>query len=204
MIRIGLIDDHDLVREGIKALLALSGVVSVGFEARDGEAVLAADLAGLDLLLMDLRMPGRDGLSTLRELRRRGSAIQVVLLTTFDEPALFEQAVAAGVSGYLRKDISPEALIEALRRVHAGGRVLAPAGSTTAAPSPGEAPRSPLSERERAVLRLLAGGYSNREIASLLFLAEGTVKNHVSSLLDKLDARDRTQAVLRGIALHLV
>ena len=207
-IRVALIDDQDMVREGIKSLLALSGEVAVLLEGRDGDALLAADLANIDVVVMDIRMPGRDGLSALRELRRRGDPRPVLMLTTFEEPELFEQAVAAGARGFLRKDASPESLIEAIHTVHAGGSALQP--MPTEAVRQGYAyrdltpPESTLTERELSVLRLMAGGYANKEIARMLFLAEGTVKNYVSDLLLKLNARDRTQAVLKAISLKLI
>jgi DNA-binding NarL/FixJ family response regulator len=197
-----------MVREGIKSLLALSGEVAVLLEGRDGDALLDADLVNIDVVVMDIRMPGRDGLSALRELRRRGDPRPVLMLTTFEEPELFEQAVAAGARGFLRKDASPESLIEAIRTVHAGGSALQP--MPTEAVRQGYAyrdltpPESTLTERELSVLRLMAGGYANKEIARMLFLAEGTVKNYVSDLLLKLNARDRTQAVLKAISLKLI
>ncbi len=207
-IRVALIDDQDLVREGIKSLLALSGEVAVVIEGRDGNAVLEADLGAVDVVVMDIRMPGRDGLSALRELRRRGDPKPVLMLTTFEEPELFEQAVAAGARGFLRKDASPEALLDAIRRVHAGGSALAPMPTEGVrqgfAYRDTTAPESPLTERELSILRLMAGGYANKEIARMLFLAEGTVKNYVSDLLLKLNARDRTQAVLKAISLRLI
>jgi DNA-binding NarL/FixJ family response regulator len=207
-IRVALVDDQDLVREGIKSLLALSGSVAVVVEARDGDALLAADLSGVDVVVMDIRMPGRDGLSALRELRRRGDPVPVLMLTTFEEPELFEQAVAAGARGFLRKDASPEALLDAIRRVHAGSSALEPMPGETVrhglAYRDLSEPESPLTERELSIVRLMAGGYANKEIARMLFLAEGTVKNYVSDILLKLRARDRTQAVLRAIALRLI
>lgn len=203
-IRVALVDDQDLVREGIKSLLALSGAVAVVVEARDGDALLAADLKAVDVVVMDIRMPGRDGLSALRELRRRGDPVPVLMLTTFEEPELFEQAVAAGARGFLRKDASPEALLDAIRRVHAGSSALEPMPGVTVRDGLAyrdlSEPESPLTERELSIVRLMAGGYANKEIARMLFLAEGTVKNHVSAILLKLNARDRTNAVLR--ALH--
>ena len=207
-IRVALIDDQDMVREGIKSLLALSGEVAVLLEGRDGDALLDADLSNIDVVVMDIRMPGRDGLSALRELRRRGDPRPVLMLTTFEEPELFEQAVAAGARGFLRKDASPESLIDAIRTVHAGGSALQP--MPTEAVRVGYAyrdltpPEATLTERELSVLRLMAGGYANKEIARMLFLAEGTVKNYVSDLLLKLNARDRTQAVLKAISLRLI
>lgn len=207
-IRVALVDDQAMVREGIKSLLALSGEVAVVLEGGDGDALLAADLGGVDVVVMDIRMPGRDGLSALRELRRRGDPRPVLMLTTFEEPELFEQAVAAGAKGFLRKDASPERLLDAIRRVHAGGSALEPmpapplqAGYAYRDLSP---PEANLTDRELSILRLMAGGYANKEIARMLFLAEGTVKNYVSDLLLKLNARDRTQAVLKAIGLRLI
>lgn len=208
-LRIALADDQDLVREGIKSLLALSGQVAVAVEARNGDELLSADLTGIDVVVLDIRMPGRDGLETLRELRRRGNPVPVLMLTTFDEPALFEAAVAAGARGYLRKDATPEALLSALQTLADGGSCLQPVSVSAlpdqhryAEPLSGSRPR--FSQRELSILRLMAGGYSNREIAGMLFLAEGTVKNYVSDILVKLEARDRTQAVLKAIAARLL
>lgn len=207
-IRVALIDDQDLVREGIKSLLALSGEVAVTLEGRDGDALLAADLSAIDVVVMDIRMPRRDGLSALRELRLRGDPRPVLMLTTFEEPELFEQAVAAGARGFLRKDASPETLLDAIRKVHAGGSALQPMSSEPVrqafAYRDTTAPDGNLTERELSILRLMAGGYANKEIARMLFLAEGTVKNYVSDLLLKLHARDRTQAVLKAISLRLI
>lgn len=207
-IRIALIDDQDLVREGIKSLLALSGEVAIVVEGRDGDALLDADLSQVEVVVMDIRMPGRDGLSALRELRRRGDPRPVLMLTTFEEPAMFEQAVAAGARGFLRKDVSPERLIDAIARLRDGGSALDPMTTTALGdtqPFRDAAPvRVDLTERERSILRLMAGGYANKEIARMLFLAEGTVKNYVSDILLKLAARDRTQAVLKAIGLRLI
>jgi len=207
-IRVALIDDQDLVREGIKSLLALSGEVAVTLEGRDGDALLEADLAAIDVVVMDIRMPRRDGLSALRELRLRGDPRPVLMLTTFEEPELFEQAVAAGARGFLRKDASPETLLDAIRKVHAGGSALQPMSSEPVRQAfsyrDTTAPDGNLTERELSILRLMAGGYANKEIARMLFLAEGTVKNYVSDLLLKLHARDRTQAVLKAISLRLI
>ena len=210
MIRIGLVDDQDLVREGIKSLLALTGRIAVVFEGRDGDSLLDTDRSGFDVLVMDIRMPGRDGIDTLREPRRRGDPIPVIILTTFEVPALFEQAVAAGARGFLRKDVSPEELLAAIESVHAGQTAYAPTASQAVrnagqfTPPAGGADVPTLTERERSILRLMAGGYANREIASMLFLAEGTVKNYVSGVLDKLQVRDRTQAALKAISLRLI
>lgn len=207
VVRIALVDDQDLVREGIKALLALSGRVHVVFEAADGDALLdGLGTHEVDVLVMDIRMPGRDGLATLAELRRRGHPVPVLMLTTFDENALFDRAVALGAQGFLRKDVKPEALVEAIATLAGGGTAFAPqvvdAGRMA---YPGDDTlQVTLSGREVSILRLMAGGYGNREIARTLFLAEGTVKNYVSDLLAKLDARDRTQAVLKAISRRLI
>ncbi|HVF33776.1 MAG TPA: response regulator transcription factor [Candidatus Saccharimonadia bacterium] len=208
-IRIALADDQELVREGIKSLLALSGKVDVVLEAANGQAVLDTIAgAGVDVLVMDIRMPVRDGIETLRELRRGGSALPVVMLTTFAESDLFEQAVAAGAQGFLRKDASPEALIAAIQAVHAGGTALTPvAAESVRAGLAGSDTRpagAPITEREASILKLMAGGYSNKEIARSLHLAEGTVKNYVSDILVKLESRDRTHAVLRAISLRVI
>ena len=208
-IRVALVDDQELVREGIKSLLALSGRIDVVLEAADGQALLdALPGAAIDVLVMDIRMPVRDGIETLRELRRSGSALPVVMLTTFADSELFDQAVAAGAQGFLRKDGSPDELIAAIQQVHAGGSALAPvaAESVRAAWSGADAPpaQTQVTEREASILRLMAGGYSNKEIGRSLHLAEGTVKNYVSDILQKLDARDRTHAVMRAITLRLI
>jgi len=208
-VRIALVDDQELVREGIKSLLVLSGKVDVVLEAAHGDALLEQfDAAMVDVVVMDIRMPVRDGVGTLRELRRRGIAVPVVMLTTFTETALFDDAVAAGAQGFLRKDGSPEELISAIETVHAGGTALTP---VAAAPlrevfryRDESTPAAGITEREASILKLMAGGYSNREIAGSLHLAEGTVKNCVSDILVKLGARDRTQAVLKAITLRLI
>lgn len=208
-IRIALVDDQELVREGIKSLLALSGKIDVVLEATNGDALLEQfDGSAVEVVVMDIRMPVRDGLDTLRELRRRGIAVPVVILTTFTETALFDDAVAAGAQGFLRKDGSPDELIAAIETVRAGGTALTP---VAAAPlreifryKDERSPETAITEREASILKLMAGGYSNKEIARSLHLAEGTVKNYVSDILEKLDARDRTQAVLKAITLRLI
>ena len=208
-LKIALVDDQELVREGIKSLLVLSGRIDVVLEAGDGDALLAAlPATPVDVLVMDIRMPVRDGIETLRELRRSGSAIPVLMLTTFADPQLFEQAVAAGAQGFLRKDTSPDELLGAIERLHAGGTALTPVATdpVRAALAGTDAAEAhvAITEREASILRLMAGGYSNKEIGRSLHLAEGTVKNYVSDLLQKLAARDRTHAVMRAISLRLI
>jgi DNA-binding NarL/FixJ family response regulator len=198
-----------LVRSGLKALLAGFDALEVTLEADDGQALLDA-LAGspVDVVLSDIRMPGLDGFGLVRALRGRGDATPVVLLTTFDDSSLPLRAAEAGAQGFLLKDASPEDLLEAITRVAAGETLLAPVPTDPVraryAYRDQAAPTDTFSEREVSILRLLAGGYSNREIAKAVFLSEGTVKNYVSDILDKLGTRDRTRAVLKAITLRII
>ncbi|RPE80144.1 response regulator [Vulcaniibacterium tengchongense] len=207
-IRIALADDQALVRAGLRALLERGGI-GIAFEAEDG-AQLLARLAQtpVQVILSDVRMPGMDGLAALRALRERGDATPVLLLTTFDESELPLQAAEAGAQGFLLKDAAPEDLREAIARLAAGETLLQPVSTEPVRARyryhAADAPRERFSEREVAILRLLAGGYSNKEIARAMFLAEGTVKNYVSTILDKLDTRDRTRAVLKAITLRVI
>ncbi len=208
-VRIALADDQALVRSGLKALLAGFARLDVVLEAGDGEALLAglADTP-VDVILSDIRMPGLDGFGLVRTLRERGIATPVVLLTTFDDDALPLRAAEAGAQGFLLKDASPEDLHDAVLRVAAGETLLAPVSTDPVrarfAYRDQTAPTDTFSEREVSILRLLAGGYSNREIAKAVFLSEGTVKNYVSEILDKLGTRDRTRAVLKAITLRII
>ncbi|MEU6698930.1 response regulator transcription factor [Pseudonocardia sp. NPDC046786] len=208
-IRVCLVDDQTLVRQGIRGLLAIPGDIEVVAEAADGaEGVAAVAEHAPDVVLLDLRMPRHDGLWALDELRTRGLDVPVLVLTTFDDDELVLRALRAGARGYLLKDVTLEQLAGAVRTLADGGTLISPAITERLLRAVRESPAPPddgvpiqqLSERELEVLRLLAGGYANREIAQVLFLAEGTVKNHVSSVLLKLGTRDRTRAVLR--ALH--
>ena len=207
-LRIALADDQALVRAGLRALLERQGIV-VAFEADDGEALLRQlDTTPVDVVLSDIRMPGVDGIDALQSLRERGDATPVLLLTTFDDSDLLLRATEAGAQGFLLKDAAPEDLREAIERVARGDSLLQPV-STEAVRAryrfhAADAPKERFSDREVAILRLLAGGYSNKEIARSLFLAEGTVKNYVSTILDKLDTRDRTRAVLKAITLRVI
>lgn len=207
-LRIALADDQALVRAGLRALLERQGIV-IALEAADGQALLDA-LAGtqVDAVLSDIRMPGIDGIAALKALRARGDATPVLLLTTFDEPDLLLAATDAGAQGFLLKDAAPEDLRLAIERVARGETLLQPVSTDPVrsryAYHAADAPRELFSEREVAILRLLAGGYSNKEIARAMFLAEGTVKNYVSTILDKLDTRDRTRAVLKAITLRVI
>ncbi|NJO12346.1 MAG: response regulator transcription factor, partial [Gammaproteobacteria bacterium] len=185
--------------------------VSVAFEAASAEQCLERLGAHpVDVLVADIRMPRMDGIELIRELRARGDTTPVLLLTTFDEPGLLQRAVRAGAQGFLLKDTSPEDFQAALEQVAAGKSVLNPL-ATPAIRSALGAPAQPalhdapsLTEREVSILRLAAAGHSNKEIARSLGLAEGTVKNYMSDMLLKLEARDRTQAVLKAITLRLL
>lgn len=204
-VRVLIVDDQTLVRAGIRGLLELSPDVVVEGEAADGDEALRMLVEhDPDVILLDLRMPRRDGIGTLREMARRGIDAPALVLTTFDDAELVLGAVRAGARGYLLKDVTLDELVDGIRAVAAGRTALQPALTARLAMPADEAGAgdwhpADLTEREADVLGLVAGGYSNREIAELLHLAEGTVKNHVSNVLVKLGARDRTQAVLRAI-----
>ena len=208
-LRLALADDQALVRSGLAALLDSFSQLQVVVQAADGAALLAAiDATPVDVILSDIRMPGGDGFVLLEGLRAAGIATPVILLTTFDEPDLALRAAEAGARGFLLKDASPEDLLEAVTRVAAGETLLAPVSTDPVraryAYRDTSEPTDTFSEREVAILRLLAGGYSNKEIARAVFLSEGTVKNYVSDILDKLGTRDRTRAVLKAITLQII
>lgn len=208
MPRIALADDQALVRAGLRALLEGRGI-DIAVEAESGEAMLDA-LADthVDVVLSDIRMPGLDGIALVRALRERGDPTPVLLLTTFDDPDLLLRARDAGAQGFLLKDAAPDDLHDAVARLARGETLLQPVSTEPVRARyryhADDAPRALFSEREVAVLRLMAGGYSNKEIARAMFLAEGTVKNYVSAILDKLDTRDRTRAVLKAITLRVI
>ena len=213
MTRVAIVDDQTLVRQGIRSLLALSNEINVVAEAGDGDEALAAlDAHDIDVLLLDLRMPRRDGIATLEALRERGNHVPVLVLTTFDDDELALRALRAGARGYLLKDVTLDQLVGAIRTVAAGGTFLQPAltdrmlraVSERTTETTGTRGPDRLTDRELDTLRLVAAGYSNREIASALHLAPGTVKNHVSNVLLKLGVRDRTRAVLRALDLGLL
>jgi DNA-binding NarL/FixJ family response regulator len=210
VIRVCVTDDQTLVRQGIRHLLELSAEVTVTAEAADGDEALAVlESDPPDVLLLDLRMPGRDGIATLTAMRERGLGVPTLVLTTFDDDELVLRALRAGASGYLLKDVTLDQVVTAIRTLAEGGTLVQPGLTERLLQAmrrmpdpddPRDLPPQPLTDRERDVLRLLAAGYANREIADALHLAEGTVKNHVSSVLAKLGVRDRTRAVLK--ALH--
>jgi DNA-binding NarL/FixJ family response regulator len=214
-VRVLLVDDQALFREALATLLGVRPEIEVVGEAGNGaEALDRAATLHPDVVLMDLRMPVLDGVSATRRLRVEQPGTRVLALTTFDDDEDVFAALRAGAVGYLLKDVSADRLVEALLAAARGESVLQPSVAARVvarfAAMPDDAPPRPqplvvpLSDRELEVLRLLADGGSNREIAAALFLAEGTVKNHVTNVLAKLGARDRTQAALRARALGLV
>jgi DNA-binding NarL/FixJ family response regulator len=214
-IRVLLVDDQKLMREGLRVLLELEPDLAVVGEAKDGRSALEAytELEP-DVVLMDIRMPGMDGVEATWRLRERWPQARVIILTTFDDDEYVFEGLRAGALGYLLKDVSGADLAEAIRQVVEGGalvepsvarRVLAEFARLAPPARPAEdALPDPLSEREREVLQLLASGLGNREIAQRLSLAEGTVKNYVTGILQKLGVRDRTQATVRARELGLV
>ncbi|GGE76248.1 response regulator [Nesterenkonia cremea] len=211
--RVLVVDDQTLVRQGIRTLLELGGitVVDESSDGAEGLTVLRAEKPAPDVVLLDLRMPQYDGIWLLRQLQEAGpplEAIPVLVLTTFDDDTLVLEALRAGARGYLLKDVTVEQLSRAVQTLAEGGTLIAPSitdrllraikSSSEPTGAQGRVVEQ-LTQREIEVLRLVAEGYSNRQIASLAHLAEGTVKNHLSSILTKLGARDRTNAVLRAI-----
>jgi len=208
VIRVCLVEDQTIVRQGLRSLLGLNPDITIVAEASDGEeAVEAIERETPDVVLLDLRMPRLDGLGVLQRLRERGTSRPTLILTTFDDDTMLFEAVRAGAKGWLLKDVSLERLTDAIRTVAAGGtciepviteRIMRALERSNVSFESADLPE-PLTDREKTILRLLAGGYSNREISQLLAINEGTVKNHISSVLSKLGVRDRTRAVLKAI-----
>lgn len=214
-IRLLIVDDQRLMREGLRTLLELEHGFEIVGEATDGQTALDA-YAELnpDVVLMDIRMPGMDGVEATRRLCVSWPETRVIILTTFDDDANVFEGLRAGAAGYLLKDLSGEELANAIRTVYSGGGLIEP---TVAKRVMAEFARlhpparlideglpEPLSKRELAVLKLVSDGLSNREIGNKLGLSEGTVKNYVTSILQKIGVRDRTQAALRGRELGLI
>jgi DNA-binding NarL/FixJ family response regulator len=213
MIRVVLVDDQTLIRQGVRSLLELAGDIHIVGEAADGdEAVVVIRRHRPDVVLLDLRMPRKGGVDVLRELHAHGGLPATIILTTFDDDEALLDAVRAGARGYLLKDVSLEQLTDAIRVVAQGGSMIRPAVTERVLRGLEHVRRDfealsspdPLTRREVEVLRLMAGGYSNREIAGALGTAEGTVKNHASSILSKLGVRDRTRAVLKALELGYI
>jgi len=213
VIRVLLADDQELVREGLRMMLDADPGIEVVGEASDGKQALdAARRLDPDVLLMDVRMPELDGIEATARLVRSGSRTRVLVVTTFDLDEYVYRALKAGASGFLLKDATREQLVGAVRTVAAGEALLAPPVTRRLiedfcrGPEPGSVPDAArtLSERELDVLRLLARGLSNAEVAAELFLSEATVKSHVARLLQKLGLRDRVQTVVFAYESGLV
>ena len=210
MIRVLLVEDQTLVRRGICGLLALTDDIQVVDEAADGaEAINRIPIVKPDVVLLDVRMPKFSGIEVLTILRERNALPPTILLTTFDDDEALLKGVRAGARGFLLKDVSVERLADAIRQVHNGASLIRPVVTERIEERVRQItpqfdsldPPDRLTRRETEILRLMAGGYSNREIAESLELSEGVVKNHVSNVLSKLGVRDRTRAVLKGIEL---
>jgi DNA-binding NarL/FixJ family response regulator len=211
--RVVLVDDQTLVRRGIRSLLELAGDIEIVGEAGDGEEAIAIIRRERpDAVLLDVRMPRKSGIDVLKALHASDELPPTILLTTFDDDEALLEGVKAGARGYLLKDVSLDQLTVALRTVVAGGTLIRPAVTERVLRGLEHVRRDfeslerpdPLTKREVEILRLIAGGYSNKEIADALGTAEGTVKNHASSILSKLGVRDRTRAVLKALELGYI
>jgi DNA-binding NarL/FixJ family response regulator len=213
MIRVALVEDQTIVRQGLRSLLALNDDIEIAAEASDGdEAVEVIEREKPDVVLLDLRMPKKSGLEVLQTLREHGTMRPTLILTTFDDDAMLFETIRAGAKGWMLKDVSLERLTGAIRTLASGGtciepviteRIMRALTASNVAFESADLPE-PLTDREKTILRLLAGGYSNREISDLLKISDGTVKNHISSVLAKLGVRDRTRAVLKAIDLGFI
>src|ERR1043165_4739305 len=214
-IKILLVDDQPLFREGLRTLLSIHSDFDVVGEARNGhEAINLVRSTGASVVLMDLQMPILDGVEATRRLHREQPDCRVIVLTTFDDDEMVFDGLRAGAVGYLLKDAPSDKLAEAIRVAARGETFLQPSVAAKVVAEFARLSRKttessnslsePLSERELEILRLIAKGASNREIADTLFLAEGTVKNHVTNILGKLGVRDRTQAAIKAKDMGLV
>ena len=205
-IRVLLVDDHAVVREGLRAFLQLQHDIEVVGEADGGETALAvAARVKPDVVLMDLLMPDGGGIAAIRELRTTEPQARVLVLSSYVDDAQVFSAIQARAGGYQLKDIQPEALADAIRDVHAGRPALHAEAQARLMHRAADPPAgSQLTPRERDVLRLLAEGFPNKEIARRLFVSEKTVKTHVSSILQKLGVQDRTQAALAAVRQGLL
>lgn len=215
-IRLLLVDDQALFREGLRILLSVHDDLEIAGEAANGqEAVTLTEELKPDVVLMDLRMPVLDGVEATRRIQQEHGQTAVIVLTTFDDDENVFEALRAGAAGYLLKDVSSEKLVEAIRAAARGESFLQPSVAAkviaeftrmSGQPLRPEAQSlvEPLSERELEILAIMATGATNREIGEQLYIAEGTVKNHVTNILGKLDARDRTQAVVKAQQLGIL
>jgi DNA-binding NarL/FixJ family response regulator len=210
MIKVMLVDDQNLVRKGVRSLLELSAEIVVVAEAADGmEAVRTIPQVKPDVVLLDMRMPQMSGLDVLLALSAAGTLPPTIILTTFDDDELVLAGIKAGARGYLLKDVALADLVNAVKTVAQGGSMVKPVVTQRLLQGLENLKTDfysldrpdPLTERETEILRLMAGGYSNKEIANSLGVAEGTIKNHVSNILSKMGVRDRTRAVLKAFEL---
>lgn len=215
LIRVLIVDDQRLMRDGLRTLIELETDLDIAGEAADGlEAITAYRDLGPDIVLMDVRMPNLNGVEATRRIKADWAEANILILTTFDDDEYIFEGLRAGASGYLLKDVSGKELADAIRIVANGGTLIAPsvarkvvaefARLKPASPATAESLPEPLSEREIEILQVLAQGRTNKEIAEHLHLAEGTVKNYVTSILQKIGARDRTQAALRAKELGVL
>jgi DNA-binding NarL/FixJ family response regulator len=220
--RVLLVDDQEIVRQGLATILRYEPGIEVVGEAADGHQAIAQALQlQPDVILMDIKMPRLGGIPATREIRKQLPQTEVIILTTYETDDLVFDGIKAGASGYLLKDVSSEVLVGAIEGVQRGeaqldpkvaSKVLSEFKRLLAEPAPRRKLRpeeeelilTPLTQREEEVLQLLAEGLSNKEIAARLYLTEGTVKNHISNILDKLQANDRTHAVIRALRHGLV
>ncbi|RHW77898.1 response regulator transcription factor [Colwellia sp. RSH04] len=212
-IKVCLVDDQMLIREGIKSLLNLSDKVEVIAECADGsELVDALSNFAPEVILLDLSMPKMNGIDTLKWMKLQSISIPVIVLTTFDDHEWVLQSIQEGAKGFLLKDVSLETLVDTIETVYQGNSHIQPAiterlltsMSRNQQPEQTQSKTEPLTEKELEILRLMASGYSNKEIANALHKSEGTIKNHVSNVLSKLGVRDRTRAVLLAIEKGLL
>ena len=209
MIRVCVVEDQALVRQGLTTLLAMTPDITVVAEAADGRQALdVIPAAHPDVVVLDVRLPLASGIDVITQLAARGLLPPTLLLTTFDDDEALIRGIVAGARGFLLKDVTRDQLAEAIRTLAAGGSMIHPAASARIARGqasgvPGDDGWTPdaLTSREMEVLRLMAAGFSNREIGCALGMVEGTVKNHVSNILSKMGTRDRTRAVLKSFEL---
>jgi DNA-binding NarL/FixJ family response regulator len=217
-IRVLIADDHPVVREGFSTIVDVEDDIEVVGQASDGlEAVRLAKAERPDVVLMDLVMPNLDGVAAIRQIRQDLPGTHVLILTTYADDEYIMAGIQAGARGYLLKDALPDELVRAIRIVAAGESLLQPAvaakvldklnalmGQKGGSPTPPTPPVPLLTDREQEILALLAGGARNRDIADTLFISERTVKVHVANVMDKLEAKTRTEAVARAIKLGLL
>ena len=213
MINVYLVDDQNLVRQGVRALLEIAEGINVIGEADGGKtAIKEIPEINPDVVLLDMRMPGMSGLDVLHHLKQNEQLPPTIILTTFDDDELVLAGVKTGAKGYLLKDVPLEDLVDGIKKVANGETIVRPQITKKILSGVEDLKNNfmsfeipdPLTARETEILRLMAGGHSNKEIANSLFVAEGTVKNHVSNILSKIGVRDRTRAVLKALELGLI